>query len=384
MSIRILHRWMMLVFGVLISYWIFTGVWLALLDLTDSQQYWVGDGGGPGAPVPEVIGDINVAAAGSIGHSDILPMVTTGLNAARAIVPDAAVSSIELSAANRQQQVTVHFIGETVQPVVVDIATGRIIDENADVIAALPGLSQSLHRKVKNLHRGNIGIGGPVVMWVGTWFSVIVGGVLVLLSVTGMYLYLRMWAARRRAGRRSLFWKSPSLFHQFHRWISVIAVVFILNQAITGTLLGWFNLTDPAAQSAQPASPGFSDTEVLEGFQDVWQRASAAAPQAPVIMMMLRRAGPQPLARVYYGGENAGAIAFRLAIGDYIFGLSGAEGPGGAAWDSHTFMKRLHRGDAIGYYSGRYMSLFAGLSMAWLLISGLVMYLRQRRNTAKE
>ncbi len=54
-------------------------------------------------------------------------------------------------------------------------------------------------------------------------------------------------------------------------------------------------------------------------------------------------------------------------------------------WREHEIMKQIHRGDAFGV-PGRFMSLFAGLSLIFLSISGAVMYIdlwRRRRRGGK-
>jgi uncharacterized iron-regulated membrane protein len=47
-------------------------------------------------------------------------------------------------------------------------------------------------------------------------------------------------------------------------------------------------------------------------------------------------------------------------------------------WEEHEFMKKIHRGDALGI-PGRMLDVFAGSSLVFLSVSGLCMYLDLRR-----
>lgn len=318
--LRTLHRWMMLIFGIFIAYIVVTGVSLAVVDIADSQRAWAGDGGGPGSPTPAVV----------------------------------------------------------------DGTSGAAVPFN-QAFPGGAGPSGSLHGAIKNWHRGNPPIASVLGVAIGLRLTLIVGGVMTLLALSGLYLYLTMWWKRRGMGRRGFFWRDRSIYSWLHRAVSIIAAVFILNQAVTGTLLAWFNLTDPSTQPGPPRGPsGFTEAEISSLLPEVWQRAHAAAPTAPILAVTLMRNGIEPFGPVFYGGPQAGAIGFRLNSNDYVFGTSGAAGPGGAAMDSHSLLKRIHRGDFIGSFAGRYMSLLAGLSMAWLLISGLAMYLQRLQRRAAQ
>lgn len=51
-----------------------------------------------------------------------------------------------------------------------------------------------------------------------------------------------------------------------------------------------------------------------------------------------------------------------------------------SGWDLHQALKRFHRGDLFGM-GGRWLALLGGLSLIWLSVSGVVMYVQlwQRR-----
>jgi uncharacterized iron-regulated membrane protein len=55
-------------------------------------------------------------------------------------------------------------------------------------------------------------------------------------------------------------------------------------------------------------------------------------------------------------------------------------------WEEHELMKQIHRGDIFGL-PGRLMDVFAGLSLVFLSVSGLVMYvdlLRRRSRSGRK
>jgi uncharacterized iron-regulated membrane protein len=57
------------------------------------------------------------------------------------------------------------------------------------------------HQWLKAIHSGEI------FGMTGRWFETFGGISLVYLSVSGIVIYFRMWARRRRTGRQALFWR---------------------------------------------------------------------------------------------------------------------------------------------------------------------------------
>ncbi|MGC3980429.1 MAG: PepSY-associated TM helix domain-containing protein [Steroidobacteraceae bacterium] len=378
---RKFHRWLMLVFGILIAYWVVSGVCLAVIDITDRQQAWAGDGGGPGAITPDHVAGMPIETARVLTREDLRRMTSVTLAVAREQRPVADIAMLELSSDRQQLRGTLSFTDSAVRPIAVNIDTATIIETKAEESANLPpgnGATTNWHSSVKNWHRGNIGAGNTLAT-IGMQLGLITGIALVLLSASGCYMYLTLYAARRRVKRTEFFWRDTSFWRRLHRWISIVMAVFILNQAITGALLEWFNLTDESRAVMVGGAPAsFTDAQLLSTVDDVWRRVQQSVPDAKVIGMVLTHNGDNVFAPVLFGGEHPGAIGFRLTENDYIFGVAGQVGPGGAAADSHSWMKRVHRGDFIGVFGGRFIALSAGLAMAWLLISGLVMYLQSR------
>lgn len=165
---------------------------------------------------------------------------------------------------------------------------------------------------------------------------------------------------------------------KLHRWISIIAAVFLLNQSITGMMLAWENTTDQFRNGAKKAErpTSFTDDEIQKWMQVAYQRARAVSPQAPIIGVLLMRSDGEALSPVFFGGQHGGAVAFLLEQHDrYVFGNAGPSTPGDVPIDYHSLLKRIHRGDFIGSFNGRYLTIAAGACLLFLLISGITMYI---------
>jgi uncharacterized iron-regulated membrane protein len=170
---------------------------------------------------------------------------------------------------------------------------------------------------------------------------------------------------------------------RLHRWISIIAAVYLLHVSITGMLLAWFNISSRLrSDSATPTTT--PDIYIPALMTEMYARARHASGNAPIVSVRMRMAaGGHPVALVIFGGIHSGRLALDAVNPPYVVSVSGAVASGGVPWDSHTLLKRLHRGDFIGRFAGRYMSITAGLCLAFLVISGMVMYwqmwLKRRR-----
>ena len=76
-----------------------------------------------------------------------------------------------------------------------------------------------------------------------------------MLSLSGIYLYVKMWWQRRALGRHGWFWSlksEPLLWRRLHRYLALLAFLFLAYIAVTGTLLGAHILGDQASLLIQP------------------------------------------------------------------------------------------------------------------------------------
>ena len=93
-----------------------------------------------------------------------------------------------------------------------------------------------------------------------------------------------------------------------------------------------------------------------------------------------------PTALVTLAGAQPLSLAFDPASGAPVTdaATSGRQLGQGYFADWHQVVKRMHRGDILGVFAGRYVDIAAGLAIAWLVVSALAMYveLLRRRSAA--
>ena len=193
---------------------------------------------------------------------------------------------------------------------------------------------------------------------------------------------------------------SPSAggwWRSLHRGVSVVAAVFLLVVAISGTLLSFDTFAlgvygvmhsgpggrFPPGMNADLSSP-LVDSQLPAMLATTLSAYHAAEGNTPIKVLRLRYFSGMPQGVILTGGSSetrqvaynaeTGAVAHMTEPGYPYMGF-----PFG--WREHEYMKQIHRGDALGL-PGRLMDVFAGLSLVFLSASGLLMYadlLRRRR-----
>ena len=140
-----------------------------------------------------------------------------------------------------------------------DLATGALLP-NPPPRHTAAGILASQHGLFKEWHRAQF-ISGAMGD-VEEVLNALVGICLGVMVVTGLILYFQLLRARRRAGLNAIFWSAGGWWRSLHRGVSVVAAVFLLVVAISGTLLsfdtfalGVYGLKHSARR--QPLSPGY-------------------------------------------------------------------------------------------------------------------------------
>lgn len=97
-------------------------------------------------------------------------------------------------------------------------------------------LPPSLRQKLKTLHRFWNRQDTPGVYW-----EFISGIILWTMIISGLVMYFRLWGTRWRQGRQQPFWMKGGggWWRGMHRVISVLAAVFLMWMAFTGTWIGF-------------------------------------------------------------------------------------------------------------------------------------------------
>jgi uncharacterized iron-regulated membrane protein len=257
---------------------------------------------------------------------------------------------------------------------------------------ATPPAYVTKRNNLKTWHRGNAaGLTGQFV-------GLFTGLALTALAVTGIVLYLQIWRVRRRAkglmSNRAFFWSArESTWRTLHRWVSIVSAVFVLNIAVSGTILaaseiklrlflehGIGSPPYPRPSPLPPVSDAKLPVNVNGMLQTAWQAARDSDTNGRVAAIQLVHRDGIAKALVTLGGESSRTLAFDATTGAAVadWTSTGQQVGSGYYADWHQFVKRLHRGDVIGNFKGRYIDLTAGLALLYLVVSGGVMYLQHR------
>ena len=186
------------------------------------------------------------------------------------------------------------------------------------------------------------------------------------------------------------------MIRRLHRWISIVAAVFLLNIAITGSLLAIDELKSRVFGMG-PGGPGGpsrlsdnlpADANLGAMITKIYTAAHAAVPDAPITMIRLQVQNGEPEGQVQYNGENPTQLVFNTDTGALAkYGPPGVPPgipqvlparPGGppvndGSHSYHQLLKHWHRGDIFGW-DGRWMDIAAGFSLLFLSLSALKMY----------
>jgi uncharacterized iron-regulated membrane protein len=385
MAMRAVHRFVA-VFAVVFGLYIGgTGTWLQLIDLqtllshapaTDPDLQAIREGH-DGPPNFQVLVDADYSAAPLPADLNYDGTLTTVLKSART-ASGAAFSFVELRMLDGKPVAQISAGGQLLR---FDAVSGAVLlgPDNAPAVGLPPRNRPSFRGTLKNIHRMNAyGDYATIV-------ELIAGVALCVMLITGLLMYFRLLGARANAGRRGLFWYAGGWWRTLHRMIAVSAGTFLLVVAFSGLLLAVGSLGVSAYRvmhngvraglTADVSSP-LSDAELPGILRTTLTAYKGVSPGSPIKVIRLRYFASMQQG-IVVGGSDADTrqLAFNTTTGRkaklYETGYPVTGQPFG--WEEDQIAKQIHRGDFIGM-SGRWMSLFAGLSMLFLSLSGAVMY----------
>jgi len=332
-----------------------------------------------GPPNFQVIATPDFAAAPLPASFSLASGLATVLKAARGAVGSAAFDYIELRMANGK-------------PVGQVLSHGRVLRFDATGGAALPappatpGMQRgawSQHDIMKSFHTMRINQSWSV------WLNFAAGLGLFTLTISGLMLYFKLLFTRAGIGRSGIFWSGGGWWRVLHRAVSIVAALFLLEIAITGTLLAVDNIAVSFFVRAQgkglagansPVSGSQASPLIDAGLPAMLRTTVTAAgnyaPGTPIKVIRLRYFAGMPQGVVITGGGDTRQLVFNASTGrkalEYEHGYPITGFPLG--WEEHEVVKQIHRGDYFGL-TGRWIDLLAGLSLLFLSCSGLAMYL---------
>ena len=378
------HRRAMTVFIATLSYWVGSGLLLATYDATDATQVWAREGGGPGARLTDF-----AATAAALPDPGEL---AAGIAAARAAAGALAIASIDLrmvgdtprlqfAAASGERATRRRFYAVSGAPMSELTAEG-------DPDAAVPA-NVVRRNALKSWHKGNaLGLAGQFI-------GLFTGLGLIALAVTGVLTYLELWRARRRVRQSALFWSGrESRWRRLHRWVALVAAVFVLNIALSGVILAVAEIQlnvfllhhigappYPRPGPLPPVSAAALTGDPYTLLTTSYRAARRVRPDAPIASIQVIERDGRPKGLVTFVAPRPQTLAFDAQSGartsDWM--ERGVQSGNGYYTDWHQRLKRLHRGDIIGHFAGRYIDLLSGLALLYLVISAAVMYLQTRR-----
>lgn len=373
------HRWVMTVFGVMLVYWVTSGLLMALYDATDPTQVWAIEGGGPGARLNDTAKTalpIPVPATLSAGINAALAKSTNITIASVDLRMVGAIPRLQLAEASGERDTMGRYYAETGEVMTALVADG---DPDANVPANVTG-----RNTLKAWHRGNI------AGFFGQLLGLFTGIALIVLTITGVVMYVQLWHARRKAGKRGFFWNTrDSLWRRLHRWIAIVAAALVLNIALSGSILAFGEIKlnlflqkgigaapYPRPSPLPPVSSGTLPRDVNALLQRTYQAALASNPSARIAAIQIIDRDGIAKGLVTLVGATPSVLAFNAETGASVadWATTGVQVGNGYYADWHQIVKRIHRGDIIGSFVGRYIDMLAGLALLYLVVSGFVLY----------
>ena len=260
-----------------------------------------------------------------------------------------------------------------------DLATGARLSAAA-LPPPQPGRGFSAPRaNFKFLHRFNY-LGG-----IGPTINGLAAIALAIMIFTGLMHYLRLYRARAKMGRTAPFWRGGDWWRKLHRWTSIAACVPVIWLTLSGLALS----IDNTGAFIHGLTSGPRPAGAFEGDQSSPISYAALPGMTEKTLTAYRSQQPGTGVKVlrlrYFAGYPQGVVvAADPATSQYVFnaetgapmamwekGYPDLSFPSG--WEWHQRMKQIHRGDILGM-PGRWLDLAGGLSLLYLILSGMVMY----------
>jgi uncharacterized iron-regulated membrane protein len=382
---RTLHRTLSVLAALLMLYLGLTGSLIQSLDLaallsnapeSDPVMQSIDEGRYGNGDFP-VISARDFGTAALPAEVDLAAGLETALAALRRAEPDAAPRFAELRMVG-SRMVGQFKLGDSVLGF--DTVSGEQM-----TVAPIPRFTPmpySLRQYTKELHRFWTMKDKP-----GVYFELLSGIVLWVLIISGLWMYCKLLAGRAKTGRRSLVWIGGGVWRSVHRIVSLVAAVFLIAIAFSGTFLGFESVwhTFVNVDHGFDASKPLDDAQMRSISAAALKNFRMAEPATPVKVVRARIYGGMQQGVIVTGGVTTRQLVYDAERGAEASLFEPGYPVSGFPFGTqmHEDMKHFHSGDLLGL-PARVMNLLGGLALVFLSVSGIVMYvqlwLRRRKN----
>ncbi len=172
---------------------------------------------------------------------------------------------------------------------------------------------------------------------------------------------------------------NTAFWRRWHRWIGFPAALFLLFASLTGILVAFSEffgeeeaLREATRDLVSPVSTSSPDALWSDPIAKALATARARAAGAPIDKITVQFKGDQPTVTVYLGKPTGGED--KLFILDAKSGQLVRED----TYADKPLLHRIHSGEFFGD-GGLVASMFWGLALVALTVSGLIIYWTMRR-----
>ena len=176
---------------------------------------------------------------------------------------------------------------------------------------------------------------------------------------------------------------NTAFWRKWHRWIAFPATLFLLFASITGVILGFtefFGAEEALREATRSLVSPTTTASAPSNWSDPVARAltavNARAPGSPIDKIDLQFKGENPTVTIFTGKPTGGEDK-KFIVNARTGAIESVED-----YTDKAFLLRLHSGEALGD-GGLVVSMLWGIALAVLSITGLIIYLRIRRPSAK-
>lgn len=172
---------------------------------------------------------------------------------------------------------------------------------------------------------------------------------------------------------------NPAFWRRWHRWIAFPAALFLLFAAVTGVITAMTEFVGEA-EALREATRDMVSPIRTDSAADAWQlplaqalaRAATESPGAPIDKIQSSSRDPSPPST----SSSANRAAAKIDV--WVFDANTGALLRTDTYADKPLIHRIHSGEAFGD-GGLVFAMMWGTTLAFLTVSGFVIYLTMRR-----